>query len=172
MQADLNEIGLKTEIQTVDFGAMQPMLESGETGMDYMRWTFSDQSILSALFKTPGWVGQTSDPELDALLDVADTTVDPEARLEATHAAMTYVLDNAPHRPDPQRLVPGGRPRQRQELPLGRPRHRAPDRRLARAGVAISYQLSAIRLFTLASRCQERPGNRMARARNRRCSTR
>ena len=46
MQADFNEIGLKTEIQAVDFGALQPMLESGETGLDYMRWTLVDQSIL------------------------------------------------------------------------------------------------------------------------------
>ncbi|MCC6791203.1 MAG: ABC transporter substrate-binding protein [Thermomicrobiales bacterium] len=95
MQADLNAIGLKTDIQTIEFGAMQPMLESGEIGMDYMRWTFSDQSILSALFKSPGWVGQTSIPELDALLEVADTTVDPAARLEATKAVMIYILDNA-----------------------------------------------------------------------------
>lgn len=95
IQADLNAIGLNTEVQTIEFGAMQPMLESGEIGMDYMRWTFSDQSILSALFKSPGWVGQTSDPALDALLETADTTVEPEARLQATKAAMTYILDNA-----------------------------------------------------------------------------
>ncbi len=50
MQADLNKIGIQAEIQTIEFGAMQPMLESGEIGMDYMRWTFADQSILSALF--------------------------------------------------------------------------------------------------------------------------
>lgn len=95
VQADLNDIGLKTDIQTIEFGAMQPMLESAEIGFDYMRWTFVDQSILSQLFKSPGWVGQTSDPELDALLEVADTTVDPAQRLEASHAAMAYVLDHA-----------------------------------------------------------------------------
>jgi peptide/nickel transport system substrate-binding protein len=95
MQADFNNIGLRTELQAVDFGALQPMMESGETGMDYMRWTLVDQSILSAMFKSPGWTQQTDDPELDALLAVADTTVDPEARLDATHAAMIYILDNA-----------------------------------------------------------------------------
>ncbi|HEY7035969.1 MAG TPA: ABC transporter substrate-binding protein [Thermomicrobiales bacterium] len=94
LQPDLNKIGLKVDIQTIDFGALQPKLEAGETGFDYMRWTFYDQSILSQLFKTPGWVKQTSDPDLDKLLDTADTTVDPKARLDATHAAMTYVLDH------------------------------------------------------------------------------
>ncbi|CAA9584345.1 MAG: Oligopeptide ABC transporter, periplasmic oligopeptide-binding protein OppA [uncultured Thermomicrobiales bacterium] len=95
MQADLNEVGIGTDIQVIEFGAMQPMLESGEIGFDYMRWTFSDQSILTQLFKTPGWTKQTSDPALDALLVKADTTVDPVARLEASRAAMVYVLDNA-----------------------------------------------------------------------------
>jgi peptide/nickel transport system substrate-binding protein len=95
MQADFNAIGLKTELQSVDFGALQPMMESGETGMDFMRWTLVDQSILSALFKSPGWTGQTDDPELDALINVANTTVDPEARLAASREVMTYVLDNA-----------------------------------------------------------------------------
>lgn len=95
LQADLNQIGLNVDIQTIEFGAMQPMLESGEIGFDYMRWTYSDQSLLSALLKTPGWSGQTSDPTLDAMLDTADTTVDPTARLEATHQAMIYVLQHS-----------------------------------------------------------------------------
>ena len=95
VQADLNTIGMEVEIQTVEFGAMQPMMETGEIGFDYMRWTYSDQSILSALFKSPGWTGQTSDPELDKLLEVADTTVDPVARLEASHQAMIYILEHA-----------------------------------------------------------------------------
>jgi peptide/nickel transport system substrate-binding protein len=94
IQPDLQAIGLNVEIRTVDFGALQPMLEAGETGFDYMRWTYYDQSILSQLFKTPGWVGQTSDPALDELLAVADTTLDPEARIQASHKAMTYILEN------------------------------------------------------------------------------
>jgi peptide/nickel transport system substrate-binding protein len=95
LQPDLNKIGLKVNIQTIDFGALQPKLESGETGFDYMRWTFYDQSILSQLFKSPGWVKQTSDPDLDKLLDEADTTVDPVARIKASHDAMVYVLQHA-----------------------------------------------------------------------------
>ncbi len=95
IQPDLQDIGLNVEIRTVDFGALQPMLEAGETGFDYMRWTFYDQSILSQLFMTPGWVGQTSDAALDELLKVADSTVDPTARVEASHQAMIYVLENA-----------------------------------------------------------------------------
>ncbi len=93
VQPDLNKIGIKVDIQLVDFGALQPMLEAGETGMDYMRWTFYDQSILSQMLKSPGWTKQSADAEFDRLVHIADTTVDPEARLQATYAAMTYALD-------------------------------------------------------------------------------
>jgi peptide/nickel transport system substrate-binding protein len=95
VQADLNKIGLKAEVQTIEFGAMQPMLESGEIGFDYMRWTYSDQSILSALFKSPGWTGQSNDPQLDALIAVSDNTLDPAARIEASHQVMIYILQHA-----------------------------------------------------------------------------
>jgi len=95
VQPDLNKIGLKVDIQAVDFGALQPKLEAGETGMDYMRWTWYDQSILSQMLKSPGWVKQSNDPDLDKLIAVADTTVDPQARLQASYAVEAYVLDHA-----------------------------------------------------------------------------
>ena len=79
-----NFVRIRDQEGQIDFGAMQPKMESGEIGFDYMRWTLADQSILSALFKSPGWVKQTSDPELDKLIAVADTTVDPAKRLEAS----------------------------------------------------------------------------------------
>jgi peptide/nickel transport system substrate-binding protein len=94
MQADLNAVGIRTEIQVLEIPALLAGVESGEIGMDYMRWTSSDQLILSLLFKTPGWTQQMSDPELDELLTVSETTLDPEARIEATQAAMQYLLEH------------------------------------------------------------------------------
>jgi peptide/nickel transport system substrate-binding protein len=95
VQADLKKAGIDASVQTIEFGAMQPKLEDGSIGFDYMRWTYSDQSILSALFKSPGWTSQTSDPALDKLLNTADTTVDPAKRIDATHQAMIYILQHA-----------------------------------------------------------------------------
>jgi len=94
VQPDLNKIGLKVNIQAVDFGALQPKLEAGETGFDYMRWTWYDQGIMGLMFKSPGWVKQTNDPALDALIATADSTVDPEARLQASYAVEAYILDH------------------------------------------------------------------------------
>ncbi|MDQ3695248.1 MAG: ABC transporter substrate-binding protein [Chloroflexota bacterium] len=93
MQGDLDAVGIRTEIQVLETPALLAGIESGEIGMDYMRWTYSDQLILSLLFKTPGWTQQLSDADLDALLQVSETTLDPEARIEATRAAMQYILE-------------------------------------------------------------------------------
>ncbi len=95
IQATLNTIGFKVEIQIMEFGAELPLLEAGDFDVDWMRWTWPDPVILSLLFKTPGWTNQTSDPELDNLLSVADTALDPDARISATHEALTYILQKA-----------------------------------------------------------------------------
>lgn len=95
IQATVRQVGIQMDIQIMDFAAMIPILEAGESDCDLMRWTFADPVILSLLFKSPGWTNQVSDPELDALLEVADTTLDPDARIEAVHAAIKYILENA-----------------------------------------------------------------------------
>ena len=51
--------------------------------------------ILSLLFRSPGWVGQVSDDELDELLLAADTEMDPEDRIDRTQDALRYILDQA-----------------------------------------------------------------------------
>ena len=94
MQGDLQAVGINTDVQVLETPALISGIENGEIGMDYMRWTYSDQVILSLLFKTPGWSNQMNDPALDELIQVADTTLEPEARIEASHAAMQYVLEN------------------------------------------------------------------------------
>ncbi|MEX1157515.1 MAG: ABC transporter substrate-binding protein [Thermomicrobiales bacterium] len=95
IQATLNSIGFKVEIQIMEFGAELPLLEAGDFDVDWMRWTWPDPVILSLLFKTPGWTNQTSDPALDELLSVADTALDPDARIAATHEALKYILQQA-----------------------------------------------------------------------------
>jgi ABC-type transport system substrate-binding protein len=57
-----------------------------------MRTTYGDQAFVSNQLKSPGWTGQVHDAELDALITVADTTLDPAARIAATQQAMIYVL--------------------------------------------------------------------------------
>ncbi len=95
IQATLNSIGMKVEIQIMEFGAELPLLEAGDFDVDWMRWTWPDPVILSLLFKTPGWTNQVSDPDLDELLIVADTTLAPDDRIAAIHEALKYILEKA-----------------------------------------------------------------------------
>jgi len=95
IQATLQSIGIKMEIQIMEFGAEQPLLNAGKFDVDWMRWTWPDPVIESLLFKTPGWTKQLSDPALDKLLDVADTTLDPEKRVAANHEIQKYILQKA-----------------------------------------------------------------------------
>jgi ABC-type oligopeptide transport system substrate-binding subunit len=47
------------------------------------------------LFKTPGWRELYADPELDAILDRADTTMNPARRLEVVKQAQIMILQKA-----------------------------------------------------------------------------
>jgi len=95
VQATLQSIGIKMDIQIIEFGAEQPLLSAGKFDLDFMRWTWPDPVIESLLFKSPGWTKQLSDPDLDKLLAVADTTLDPEKRVAANHEIQKYILQKA-----------------------------------------------------------------------------
>lgn len=95
LQATLESIGMSVELEVMEFGAMQGVIESGDFDVNWMRWTWPDPVILSLLFQSPGWVGQVSDDDLDELLADADSEMDPEARIEKTQTALQYILEEA-----------------------------------------------------------------------------
>lgn len=95
LQATLENVGMSVELEVMDFGAMQGVIEAGEHDVNWMRWTWPDPVILSLLFKTPGWVGQVSDEELDELLSEADSEMDPDERINRVQDALRYILDEA-----------------------------------------------------------------------------
>ena len=95
IQANLKAIGLNVDAQIVEFSSLQTMLKKGDFDLDLMRWTWPDPTILSLLFKSPGWTGQSSDPALDTQLGKADATLDPAARLEAVKAVEKVIFDSA-----------------------------------------------------------------------------
>jgi peptide/nickel transport system substrate-binding protein len=72
-----------------------PQLNAGKFDADWMRWTWPDPVIESLLFKSPGWTKQLSDPDLDKLCAVADTTLDPAKRVAANQEVQKYILQKA-----------------------------------------------------------------------------
>jgi peptide/nickel transport system substrate-binding protein len=95
LQATLESIGMSVELEVMEFGAMQGVIESGDFDVNWMRWTWPDPVILSLLFKSPGWVGQVSDDELDGLLNEADAEMDPDERINKVQTALEYILEEA-----------------------------------------------------------------------------
>ncbi len=67
IQASLQQIGIKCDINVLDFSAELPQLNSGDFECDIMRWTSLSPNILSLIFKTPGWRKQMHDSQLAAL---------------------------------------------------------------------------------------------------------
>ena len=95
IQANMADIGVKINVQLTDFGTMSAEMPKGEFDFDVMRWTWNEPVILSLLLKCPGWKQLHCDPELDEILNAADTEMDPVKRLELVKEAQKYVLEKA-----------------------------------------------------------------------------
>jgi peptide/nickel transport system substrate-binding protein len=104
-QNQLAQVGIETEIETMDIGTMNARVKQenektdGQSTFDMMGWAWYDPDILHQLWHSPGAYSGYQTPELDALLNETRTTVDPEARLAAVQEAQQYLLENAVHVP-------------------------------------------------------------------------
>ncbi len=95
IQSNLKAVGMDVKVQVIEFSSLQTLLKKGDFDLDLMRWTWPDPTILSLLFKTPGWTGQSSDPNLDTMLSKADGSLEPAARLEAVKTVQKKIYDLA-----------------------------------------------------------------------------
>ncbi len=95
IQANLKDVGMDIDVKLTDFGTLSAEMPKAQFDFDLMRWTWPEPNILSLLFKTPGWRELHSDPELDAILERADTTMDPARRLEVVKQAQVMILQKA-----------------------------------------------------------------------------
>ena len=95
IQANLKDVGVDVAVKLTDFGTLSGEMPKAQFDFDLMRWTYADPTILSLLFKTPGWEKLFSDPSLDALLNRADSTLDPAKRVQAVKDAQVMILQKA-----------------------------------------------------------------------------
>jgi peptide/nickel transport system substrate-binding protein len=95
IQANLKDAGVDVAVNLTDFGTMSGEMPKAQFDFDLMRWTYADPTILSLLFKTPGWEKLFSDPSLDALLNRADSTLDPGKRVQVVKDAQVMILQKA-----------------------------------------------------------------------------
>lgn len=104
-QNQLAQVGIRADIEIMDIGSMNARVrqenekpDDGTPGtFDMMTWSWYDPDILYALWHSPGaYAGYTS-PELDDMLQLTRTTIEPEARREAVHDVIRYLMENAIH---------------------------------------------------------------------------
>jgi peptide/nickel transport system substrate-binding protein len=103
IQEQLRSVGIRAEIQSMDFRAFQERLEAGN--FDAVLAGFSTdparsaakQNWSSAQFPPTGAnYGRYSNRVVDALLDTASTTFDPERANQTYHRAFQTLVDDAP----------------------------------------------------------------------------
>jgi peptide/nickel transport system substrate-binding protein len=97
IQEDLSKINIKLSIESYPVAEWVPKGASGEYGIQFFYYTYSDPDILYLAFRTDqafSWSHQT-DPELDAWLDEQQITFDPAVRKDLLYKAQARINDQA-----------------------------------------------------------------------------
>lgn len=100
LQQQLAAVGIKADIEMMDIGTLNARVKTenntteGPGTMDSMGWSWYDPDIMYQLWHSPGWVDGYSDPELDKLLKLTRTTVEPKARLEVVKKVQEHLFKN------------------------------------------------------------------------------
>lgn len=93
-QQQLLQAGFAVDFQTFEVASMIGQLHEQRHHLNYMWWSGWDPIFLSLVFRTPGWAGGYSNPDLDAILDRAASELDPEARQAIVEEAQIFILQD------------------------------------------------------------------------------
>jgi peptide/nickel transport system substrate-binding protein len=93
IQANLAAIGVQVDVGTAEWGSFYPSLLKPDWDMDLNRWTWSDPSVMSQLFRSPGHRQLLpSTPAIDSALDSADGELDFKKRMQFVSDAQEAIL--------------------------------------------------------------------------------
>lgn len=99
-QAQMSQIGADIQItQTADAAALEAMT-ANETNLYSTAWASSDPVVLSTVFHSRNIDGGSAltkyaDPDLDALLETGESSIDDAARTEAYAGVQKLIMDEA-----------------------------------------------------------------------------
>ncbi|MCO5220065.1 MAG: ABC transporter substrate-binding protein [Thermomicrobiales bacterium] len=97
LQEFLAEVNIELAVESYPVSELTPKAASGEYGMTFFYYTYSDPDILHLILRTGspfGWCNHNDD-EFDGWLDQQRVTIDPDARLELLHNAQQRVNEQA-----------------------------------------------------------------------------
>jgi peptide/nickel transport system substrate-binding protein len=96
LQNNLEDVGIKVDIEGSDWGTFYPGLLKGDWDVALVRWGWHDAGVLTNLFRSPGHRKSLKpNAEQDALLDKCNTLVDPDQRAACVGEAQKMLLQNA-----------------------------------------------------------------------------
>ena len=103
IQANLKEIGIEVEIQTVEDATLKTMCANGEQELFLWRW--NEDSKVDFVYRDLYYTGSGSnyhhysDPHADELIDIVKTERDQEAREAASVELQEYLVEACPQVP-------------------------------------------------------------------------
>ena len=97
LQEYLAEVNINLAVESYPVGELIPKGASGEYGMTFFYYTYSDPDILHLILRTGqpfAWCDHKDD-EFDGWLDEQRVTFDPDARLQLLHDAQQRINEQA-----------------------------------------------------------------------------
>lgn len=98
MMGFLNKVGIKTNFSFLQYAALRDKIRAKEVPFAFMTWgsnSLNDVSAITSVFFTHGADDMAKDPEVKALLQKGDTSVDPEDRKAAYKQALSLIAERA-----------------------------------------------------------------------------
>lgn len=100
MQAQLQALGIKMEIQTFEFTTLLADLKAGNYEVSVIGYAYASPDILHIWFHSSNigsglTLSQYNSPELDEMIEDSRAEVDPDARLVIYENIQKHIVDNA-----------------------------------------------------------------------------
>ncbi len=94
----LNAVGIQTDFRMLQYSALRDLNMKGEVPLSFQTWgsfSINDASAMVSQFFKHGELDDARDDQVLADLNVADSSMDPEARKEAYKKALQRIADEA-----------------------------------------------------------------------------
>ncbi|HET8678832.1 MAG TPA: ABC transporter substrate-binding protein [bacterium] len=95
IQSYLKRAGFDVRMEVFEVASILARMPEGRHNINFMWWAWPDPTMLSLVFKCPGWKSVYCNPELDRILTRADEELDVEKRKAALQEAAIFLLKDA-----------------------------------------------------------------------------
>src|SRR5690606_23785045 len=95
---DLARVGIRANLNFMQYSALRDIIRKGETPMAQMTWgsnSIPDTSASTGQFFTGTADDPAHDPEVIAVIETGNTSIDPEERKQAYREALSIITEKA-----------------------------------------------------------------------------